>query len=298
MFKLNHTKTLVIAVILAIAATTAVAQYIPNEDLEPGMEAAKTEIFVPVDNARLFSVPTANVIKNMDICAEGGGFMGTNDNNALIGTIGFGLGDVAQVNMSASEILSSVTKGNRSVAVAAFKLRVIPETQYVPAVAAIVNRSFETDYQGFKMNQVDISSVASKGFSDNKVNLTVGGRLSLASLQPDSGIVGAEKKALKTVHPMVGLRIRANPQTFVMLECETAPVYNVNELTAVNLKNAGTQSFVLGGLGVRYYFTSWLSLDTGTRIEIKPDEYNVALKGKMNAAIPVRAVLKRASNAI
>lgn len=261
--------------------------------------AVKTEVFVPIQSSKLSSVPTADVIGNMDIVIEGGGFLGAGENNALVGNIGFGLGDVAQINISADELASTVTGHSQSVGVAAFKLRLLPEYRYVPAMAAIVNRSFETKYAaGFSMSEVAMAAVASKNLFAEKLSVNLGAKVAIAGYKPDSTFAQAQKQSRVSVHPMLGLRLRANPQTFVMVEIESAPIYNNDELSATTLNYAAWERSWTSGLGVRYYFTSWLSVDTGTRVEYAAQQTEVTLKAKMNAAIPVRRMLRRAADNI
>ncbi len=259
--------------------------------------AEKTEVFAPIQSSRLFSVPTANVIGNMDVIIEGGGFLGTGENSALTGNIGFGLGDVAQINISADELASTVTGHSKSVGVAAFKLRLLPEYRFLPAMAAIMNRSFQTRYDGgFSMIEVSMGAVASKSFFSENLSVNLGTKVAIAGYEPDSTFAKSEKNNCVTWHPMFGLRLRANPQTFVMVEFESAPVYNNDELTGSTLKLAEPEYSYMSSLGVRYYFTSWLSLDTGTRVEYANEQMDVTLKAKMNAAIPVRRLLRRVAD--
>jgi hypothetical protein len=98
-----------------------------------------------VDPPRLFSVPTAHVLGSKDIRLIGGGAFGVATSSSFLGTVGLGLGDIAEVEFSTVGLVNNLTQASPSVPTSAFKLKLIPENflglTFFPTVAIGIRSS-------------------------------------------------------------------------------------------------------------------------------------------------------------
>ena len=243
-----------------------------------------------VDPPRLFNIPTARVLSSKDISLTGGGAFGVAATHSFLGNLGIGLGNVAEVEFSSVNLMNNIARGTPSVATSSFKIKLIPERflgiPFFPMVAVALRSS-----SSWKNIQSDMEALAnSKPIQANSIyninyatrltvlygvttvplgpiNLHAG--LSLTDIRiKDTDIFSwdakyelheSQEKQKNLVGGFAGLDISANPQTKIMVEVETFS--NWDYIAAKNMVEA--LSNFRGVAGIRFFFTKWLSVDTG-----------------------------------
>ena len=251
-----------------------------------------------VDPPRLFTIPTAYVLGSKDISLMGGGAFGVAMQRSFLGTIGIGLGNVAEVEFSTVGLINNISNGSPNVSTSAFKLQIIPEDflgiGFFPIVALSIRSSAD-----WKDVQSDWSTLnADKSFYDynsftgrkecainsigyntrftimhgvttlplGPINLHAG--LSLTDVRVKETVVDyiweddnedLAEKQVNLIGGFAGFDIESNPQTKIMFEAKSVANYMYNMDTK---EIEVTHTYTAIG-GVRFFFTQWLSIDTG-----------------------------------
>jgi len=243
-----------------------------------------------VEPPRLFNIPTARVLGSKDINLTGGGAIGVGTKQSLLGTIGVGLGNIAEVEFSTMGLVNNIANGYPVVTTSAFKLKIIPDNflglRFFPTLAVAIRSSSDwkqvrSDEKVIRANDVWYESCISNinyatrftilygvsSLSLGPVNLH--GGVSLTDIRIKDTIVEYWNDYLYQYDPaeiqknliggFAGIEIANNPQTKIMCEIETVSNWEYNsEIEAVEVR----QSYLFIG-GVRFFFTNWLSVDTG-----------------------------------
>ena len=226
----------------------------------------------PAELSRLFNVPVADVLNSLDVSFTGGGAFGIEKERAFLGRAGLGLGDLAEIELSTLSVINTLKKGSSSVPTSAFKMRIRREKNSFPAIAWALRST--TDWQNLQGETSDVSFrtrltklyvVASKrvgsiighvgmGLTDVRVKSPKGWSFRDA---------GQDELRRNLWSPFVGLTVRANPKTLVMIEIEGVPQYS---FTVHGIHDQDAIDNVWAGVfGVRFYFTNWLAVDTGVK---------------------------------
>jgi hypothetical protein len=242
----------------------------------------------PMEPSRLFNIPTAEVLQSRDISLMGASAFTMNLSNSLFGTIGVGLGNIAEVEFSSVGLANNIAQGKTSVTTSSFKIKLIPDNflgwRYCPRVA-IAFRSL-TDWKDMNSDAAVINanedfvvenitrihyntrftvlySVASLPFD----RFSLHGGLSLHDIRiKDTNIhywdsfYADPYEIQKNVYGgFFGISVNTNDQSRLMFEIETAPTWTFDE----EIKQVRIDNVLLAIGGVRFYFTNWLSIDTG-----------------------------------
>ncbi|UCE21115.1 MAG: hypothetical protein JSV46_02440 [Candidatus Aminicenantes bacterium] len=247
---------------------------------ESGEEAEKELI----DPKRLFVIPIADVLRSLEINLGGGTSFGVKkeETRPFLGHIRLGLGGVAEVEVSTLGIINELSDGSTVIPTAAFKIRFISEGKWRPAVAAALRSSlwhveerdvplmFAVKYQ---KRLSTLYLVASKTFnevsvhagvciSDLRIRTTTTLDDPLSPSQPEIDSTGKEYFNKNLFGPFVGLKVKLNPKTFLMMELEQIAAYKFDESTFV-VSEDNIDVEWMGIVGVRFFFVNWLSLDAG-----------------------------------
>ncbi|MGC9363246.1 MAG: hypothetical protein ACP5FZ_01615 [Fidelibacterota bacterium] len=251
-----------------------------------------------VDPPRLFTIPTAGVLGSKDISLMGGGAFGVAVQQSFLGTIGMGLGNIAEVEFSTVGLINNISHGSPSVSTSAFKIQLIPENlfgwRFSPQLAVAIRssadwKSVTSDSKALSANsdfyvyneftQRKECAVNAIGYSTRFTIMYGVATLPLGPLRIHSGLTltdirikdmnvdyiwlednnAPKEKQKNLIGGFAGFEIEYNPQTKLMVEVKTDSKHEYNlETKEIELSH----TYVAIG-GVRFFFTKWLSIDTG-----------------------------------
>jgi len=263
----------------------------------------------PLDPKRLFVIPVADVLGSMEINTGGGTIFGVQktEKRPFLGHIRFGLGDVAEVELSTVGIVNQLTKGSGSIPTGSFKLKLLSESRMWPSVTGALRSSLwhseireynKIEYK-FERRIATLYFVASKKF----FNYSIHGGICINDMRVRTKLAHNDmlysptpaeaKKSDKDYYNknilggFAGLLVSVNPRTRLMIEVEEVAKYNFDEeRPQVTKKDIST--VWLGIAGVRFFFLNWLSLDTG--VMYRSDYYGIG-DAQIDAGININTSL-------
>lgn len=241
-----------------------------------------------VEPTRLFNIPTADILASRDISLIGGGAFGNSYSNSLLGTVGIGLGGVAEVEFSTTGLVNNIASGTPTVATSAFKLQLIPEGGYgwvwLPKIAIAMRstaswKGIHSDERVLRANEWYTDGISHISYdtrftvlygvmtiSAHRVNLHGGANLTDVRVKDaeiyknwESSDSDPNEKQKVMYGGFAGIDIEVNPQTKLMVETETLSKWTYNHEEGTIDVN---QDYLLIG-GIRFFFRNWLSIDTG-----------------------------------
>ncbi|UCD38466.1 MAG: hypothetical protein JSW54_03035 [Fidelibacterota bacterium] len=242
-----------------------------------------------IDPPRIFTVPTARVLRSMDVRLTGGGAFGVAADRSFLGTVGIGLGDIAEVEFSTVRMMTNITRGSSVFPTSAFKLMLIPENRWhIPTLAiAFRNSANWSDVQSDrKVLEADLYDVgfAAKGITSIgyetrfttmygvtsvrlwSMNIHAGLSLTDVRVQDlairsylDEDYTNPKEKQKNLIGGFFGIDVESNPQTKLMLEIRTISNHEYN----VETKEIDVSEAYLAIGGVRFFFNRWISTDVG-----------------------------------
>ena len=260
----------------------------------------KEENFISgrVDPPRLFTIPTARVLGSKDISLMGGGAFGVAVQQSFLGTIGMGLGNIAEVEFSTVGLINNISQGSPAVSTSAFKIQLIPEDlfglSFFPTLAVSIRSSADwkdvrsdwgalnSDKAFYDYNagtQRDECAVSSIGYNTRFTIMYGVATFPLGPIKIHSGLTltdirvkdmavdyiwqedndAPEERQKNMIGGFAGFEIEYNPQTKLMVEIKTDSKHEYNmETKEIEVSH----TYVAIG-GVRFFFTKWLSIDTG-----------------------------------
>lgn len=239
-----------------------------------------------VDPPRLFTVPTARVLGSMDIRLVGGGAFGVATDKSFLGTVGIGLGNIAEVEFSTVGMVNNISRGSTVFPTSAFKLQLIPENRWNIPLLTVAFRS-SSNWQDVRSDEKVLAAevdflramVSNVGY-DTRFTTMYGittWKLWALSLHAGVSLTDVRVKELAVGYSygdsyydpveqqknltggFFGFDIESNPQTKLMFEVLTVSNYQYN----VETKNIDVSEAYLGIGGVRFFFSRWLSTDVG-----------------------------------
>ncbi|MCK4446767.1 MAG: zinc ribbon domain-containing protein, partial [Candidatus Marinimicrobia bacterium] len=260
----------------------------------------KEEKFISgrVDPPRLFTIPTARVLGTKDISLMGGGAFGVAVHQSFLGTIGMGLGNIAEVEFSTVGLINNISQGSPTVSTSAFKIQLIPEDlfglSFFPTLAVSIRSSADwkdvrSDWRALNSNKAfydynEITqrvecAVSSIGYNTRFTIMYGVVTFPLGPVKIHSGLMltdirvkdmavdyiwqedndAPEERQKNLIGGFAGFEIEYNPQTKLMVEIKTDSKHEYNmETKEIEVSH----TYVAIG-GVRFFFTKWLSIDTG-----------------------------------
>lgn len=242
-----------------------------------------------IDPPRLFTVPAARVLGSMDVRLTGGGAFGVAIDRSFLGTVGIGLGDIAEVEFSTVRMMTNITRGSSVFSTSAFKLMLIPENRWhIPTLAIAFRNS--ANWQKVQSDPEVLMADAGKvGFVAEGIrdigydtrfttmygvttvcfwSLSVHAGFSLTDVRVrdlsvyshiSEDYADPQEKQKNLIGGFFGFDIESNPQTKLMFEIQTVSNYQYN----VDTKEIDVSEAYLAIGGVRFFFSRWLSTDVG-----------------------------------
>lgn len=276
--------------------------------------------------SRLFSVPTASIMKSMEVTLSGGGLVSVEGNKAMIQKFNVGLGGIAEVEFATSGIRNSLTGTSERMPTSIFKVALIPERfqhhWFIPDVAVQLRSTSWNVLDGSHDNLKTATTEAYAGRNlvaiDNLqkrfsvLYLIVGKRFEFGGLH-----IGISQTDVRTrqgyryyydsmldshlseripemdtqfVTPFGGIEIVANANTRLMAEIQAIPAFDYDP----KQEKVEVNQLWLGIAGIRFLLTNWLSLDTGVRYQndyrgIADAEIDIGI----NCVLPVASLKHR-----
>ena len=239
-----------------------------------------------VDPPRLFTVPAARVLGSMDVRIMGGGAFGVAMNRSFLGTVGIGLGDIAEVEFSTVGMVTNISRGSTVFPTSAFKLMLIPENRYhIPTLAIAIRNSAnwqdvqsdrrvlkaDRDLMAYRIRDIgyDTRFTTMHGVTTLRLwilSIHLGLNLTdvrVRDLTVESDEFGhyeaPEEKQKNLTGGFFGFDIEQNPQTKLMFEVQTVSNFQYN----VETREIDVSEAYLAIGGVRFFFNRWLSTDVG-----------------------------------
>lgn len=251
----------------------------PNHDTKK----VKSKLYDgPIDPHRLFKIPTADVLKSMEVSLGGGGVIGEmkEEKRPFLGRISLGMGGIAEIEASTVNVINGLRGGSSSIPTVAFKLKLLPEGSRFPYVGVAGALRSSLWYSEVR-NQVEFEKrvstlyfVATRSIGDVKLH----GGMSVSDLRirtreagtkilisPTPAEADASDKDYfnkNVLSPFVGLSVQANEKTMLMLEFEYVPEYDFDDDNPMVSTDQISSIWMLIA-GLRFYIWDWLPLDTG-----------------------------------
>ena len=269
-----------------------------------------------VDPPRLFSVPTARVLRSMDIRVMGGGAFGVATDRSFLGTIGIGLGDIAEVEFSTEGMLSNISRGSTVFPTSAFKLKLIPENKWhIPSLAIAFRSSanwqdVQSDWEVLNSNRDMLAAnITNIGYDTRYTTIIAVSTLQLwvLSLHAGASMTDIRVKDLSVksyddsfsdpveeqknlIGGFFGFDIESNPKTKLMFELRTVSNYEYN----IKTKNIDVSDAYLAIGGLRFFFNRWLSTDVGVWYQSTFQGIaDMQIKMSLNVFIPAGGIGKK-----
>jgi len=318
-------------VILLVPRGSAIA--LPDESVSPEQQPAdkftvQKKLMSTLNSAtrptKFYSVPTARIPRTMEVVLTGGSSYGEKEGGGTRGAVGLGLGGVAELELSSTQVANQLTGRNSRFPAKTFKVYLIPEQlaklPLMPHLAIQLRtadwgkaidagdriregllQSYADANQGYNLQSLGLQTrfttlYAIAGF-EGKLGGVYGG-LSLTDVRTRGGTQavlnnGTGLMEYKTLPPMQknilepfgGLLINANPTTQMLAEVSAIPSLDYD----VRKKGILIETAWCGIAGIRFFMLPWLSLDTGVRYlstfeGIADSDINLAV----NAVIPLK----------
>jgi hypothetical protein len=287
------------------------------------------------DPSRLFNVPMADVLRTAEICASGGSSFGMESRSSLIRNLTFGLGGIAEAEISTAGQINQLTGESESFAMSSFKVNLIPESmqhyRFLPNIViqlkssswkAIRNESgsirpFYTEASSFSGENL-LSLDVKERFS--VLNLIIGKRWSFGGFQVGACVTDVRLKDGRRWYyfldsagryydritgmpevrknywtPIGGVEIKANDRTKIMAEIQSVPIFDFD----VRSQNVVISKAWLGVAGIRFFIADWFTLDAG--VKYQSNDYGIAdaeIRLGGNCVIPVNDLLKKAKDVV
>jgi hypothetical protein len=252
--------------------------------------------------SRLFSIPSADILKSMEISVSGGGAFGVEGGKALLRNFIIGLGGIAEVEFTSSGMTNRLTGKSEILPTSSFKVSLIPERYrdhwYIPDIAVQLrsaswqslegnNNALQSEYKAYSAYmQGNLHAVDQVQKRFSILYMIIGkripglGSLQLGMSQTDVRTKGgyqtiylpyrleyttAEIPEMKKsfLSPMGGFEIIANQNTHLMAEIQAIPLFDYN----FKQEKVTISQTWLSVAGVRFFISEWLSLDTGIKYQ-------------------------------
>ena len=271
-------------------------------DVEKNSLKRLAKMFQFLDQAseptKFFSAPTGGILKSMEVMFTTGGSFGIENNRNFSKKIGFGLGNIAEVEFTSSNIANKLTGESTNLPTSVFKVSLVPERfahlWYIPQMAVQLRsttwqsvakresglRSENTEsYLGKSLSSLAMTSrfttlyfVAGKncslgglhvGFSLTDVRTRRGRQWIYDEISYDYIDLFIPEMKKEIAAPFGGIYIVANPQTQLMVEIEPIPLFEYD----IKNRRVYVRKAWMGIGGIRFFISKWLSLDTGVKYQ-------------------------------
>lgn len=269
-------------------------------------EEAVIETSHPYLLPRLFTLPTAYSLQSYEVRFGGQGnihsTMANMNTEALKASVSVGLGGIMELGYQLDEYYTVQDIGDK-ILMGYFKLTLLKESKYVPAVAISASKNLRTgfhatDSYSYSMNEDMYEVAVSKAFrvGDNLISFHPGAQIIRDEVKSIQGLpkLGESMQATK-FNPRLGISWQSRPKTLFMYEFK---LLNPTDVSTLGGGSIETHTAVENNLGIRYYIRNWLCIDSGIRhyydMDLKDDE--MKLHANFVGVIPMATVFDRVSN--
>lgn len=280
-----------------IALTASVLTILPAHAYERGAVVADP----PVEPSNLFSIPTARVVRSMDVDLSGTGVvLSQSGSRPLVGAV-LGLGDIAQLEMGTIGIVSGIDKADALTDVHSAGLKVyLPLSGYARGIAASFRRSgthkektTEGQYDAKVGEFYAMTTVANYPEENLAADPTAGwrglklkGHVGMKYL--DARMEGAGEATGAYWRPAGGVELWKNDaRARVLAELNWIPGFERTGGDRIEIVRVVTA-------GVRYFFSKHTTFDFGVRHQSNYDGLaESAIQAKMNFSMPTHKLRDR-----
>ncbi len=278
--------------------------------------------------SKFFFAPTARVLHSMEISLSGGSSFGVEESGGLLARCGLGLGGVAEMEFSTTQVVNQLTGKETRFPARAFKVNLMParfaERTFIPSIAAQLRT---TSWGSVVEREYAVASAVAEDYAKTYSNTRLDGLslqtrfttlhlaagkegdlggihlgISLTDVRTKGGgqWIFDEKTFMYTYHaippkqenlldPFGGIFINANETTQIMAEMGVVPTFRYN----VAEKTIDITKAWAGIAGVRFFMARWISWDVGVRYlstyaGIADAEISMAL----NLILPLKQTVK------
>ncbi len=276
--------------------------------------------------SRFFNLPTASVMRSMEITISGGGLVSVESDKTLLQKFNIGLGGIAEVEFSTSGIRNRLTKKSEQMPTSTFKVALIPERfrhyWFIPDVTVQLRSSswnvleggndrlvaaVMDSYNGRNLLSIDnlqkrfsmLYLIVGKNFEYGGIHLGVS-QTDVRTRQGRRFFYDANKDAYLSeripemdtqfVTPFGGVELVANDATRLIAEIQVIPAFDYDP----RLEKLEVRQIWLGIAGIRFFLAQWFSLDTGVRYQ---DDYRGIADAEIdigvNCVLPFNALKRR-----
>lgn len=249
---------------------------------------------------KFFFSPTSLVLNSLEISLSGGSSFGEEDNSGLLTRFGIGLGGVAEMEFSTTQVVNQLTGEQTKFPSRILKVNLLPErfsgSGFVPniavqlrttswgsvvrrdhALASEVARDFNKTFTGLNLQGLNLSSrfttlylVLGKegelgglhvGASLMDVRTKEGGQWVYDDINYSYDYYRIPEMQKNILKPFGGLLINANPSTQILAEVSAVPSFRYD----IKKKTTEIGHAWSAIAGVRFFMLRWLSWDGGVR---------------------------------
>jgi len=261
--------------------------------------------------SRLFSVPTAQVLPEMNVALTLGNSFGLEVGESILGTLGFGLGNIAEVEVSTLGLIAGLATGETLIRTAGLKVQILSAGEVVPSVGLALRSS--NDWERESRNEDIIRTFAAGEYREGLRGLDYEAKITSLSfslskpihertrlhagvsvldvryrnVQPRYVFLGpivATAEVRKTQwHGYGGFEYTVNKRTLVLAEIQSLPFFDFN----VTRNQIVLRHMYAGAVGLRYAASITWSVDVALRYQsnfvgLADTQYRVALNGVFN----------------
>lgn len=236
--------------------------------------------------SRLYSIHTAEIMNSLDFSLSLGGAFGFEE-NGFLGTLAFGLGGFGDIEVTSSSLMGSIFGREEYFGNIGLKIKILNNSESPYKLAAGIrtnnawnsSRTYEDDIQAVSQPSYE-EGLRRVEYDSRSTNLyialatsfkdvhTIHIGLGLTDLRFKNSLVqykineyfvkqGEQRKDL--FNYFLGYELYVNPRTKFLVEINTLPIMDVNVNNGIL-----TPKLQVGGIvGIRFFVTRWLVLDTG-----------------------------------
>ena len=277
-----------------------------NIQIEPEQIVKKMKKKLPplipdiIKPTRLFTIPTAEVMKSLVISFSGGSAFATAEEGyPFLGEMVLALGDISQ--------LSSIQEGSYSIPAGAFQLQVPQEwtgkiAPGFPIVSFTAQGAWWNRQSAYGIRyETMFASMYGTVTKEYTLPYVESVKCHFGLKITDTRMRTLKESTLVYITPLLekylfslfaGFNKQVNKKAEVMLEITQVPVYNYNMTGIQQESDLGTAWMII--MGSRYYMTNWLTIDAGVRYQT--DYKGLAdanIKIGSNITLPAWDIIKR-----
>ncbi len=302
----------ILAALIALMATTLPASALANEASDTLRILRKDELRNHFPHrlptvwqtashpSKFFFAPTARVLNSLEISLSGGSSFGVEESGGLLARCGLGLGGVAEIEFSTTQVINQLTGKETRFPARTFKVNLMParfaERSFIPSIAAqlrttswgsVVERDYAVapavrddyakNYSNMRLDGLSLQTrfttlhlAAGKegdlggihlGISLTDVRTKGGGQWIFDENTLMYNYHTIPAKQKNLLDPFGGVFINANEATQVMAELGVVPTFRYNVAEmTIDITKAWA-----GIAGVRFFMAKWISWDVGVR---------------------------------